>query len=136
MQSQVGVIKVYHIFVLCTAESTIPLQPFPGLGWGVIHHKQTHSCCFIGCLLFFRWVALLILFCNQFSKDILQVHHSVFQCFCGSKNIQDLVSDVKTFQAQLKRLLFTTCRLGKICSAAYSLGFNWLACQPPFVASK
>ena len=72
------------------------------------------------CLLYFRWVALLILFCNQFLKDILQVHHSVIQCCCSSKNLQDLVSDMKTFQPQLKRLLFTTCRLGNISSAAYS----------------
>ena len=42
---------MYHIFVFfSTAESTIPLQPFPGLAWGVIYHKQTHSFCFIACV--------------------------------------------------------------------------------------
>ena len=35
---------------ISTAESTIPLQPFPGLGWGVIYHKLTHFCCFIACV--------------------------------------------------------------------------------------
>ena len=88
------------------------------------------------CLLYFQRVTLLILFCYQFSNEILQVHNSVFQCCCSSKNIQDLVCDMNTFQAQLQRLLFTTCTLDNISSAAYSLSFNWLACQPPSVASK
>ena len=52
---------------LSTAESRIPLQPFPRLGWGVIYHKQSQSCCLIACvMLFFQMVTLLILFCNRF----------------------------------------------------------------------
>ena len=96
------------------------------------HRMCSSSCCFIACV----FALFLMGRIAQFSKDILQVHHSVFQCCCSSKNIQDLVSDMSTFQAHLKRLLFTTCRLGNISSAAYSLSFNWLACQPPSVASK
>ena len=92
-----------------TAESRIPLQPFPRLGLGVIYHKQSQSCCLIACvMLYFQMVTLLILFCNRFSKEILQVHRSLFQCCCSSKNILDLVCDMNTFQAQLQRLPFTT----------------------------
>ena len=82
------------------------------------------------CFLYFQRVTLLILFCNQFSKEILQVHHSVFQCCCSSKNIQDLVCEMNTFQTQTQsqRLLFTTCKLDNISSAAYSLSFIWFAC--------
>ena len=70
--------NVSYLFIFSTAESRIPLQPFPGSGWGVIYHNLVVL--YLLCLLYFQRVTLLILFCNQFSKEILQVHHSVFQC--------------------------------------------------------
>ena len=74
-----------------TAESTIPLQPFPGLGWGVIYNKQTHSCCFIACV--FALFPILVLFQSVTTKKIDSEHTKLFSV-CKVEILQVTLNEI------------------------------------------